>query len=380
LRSQTKTYPSRPRAARVLGAFAATFALSFVVALVAMLLIGCGTEVARRPGASGPDRGLTLVDRGIALVDGGAPQGDLPQSAGDSGVSPKVDMPQTPTPDVGAPSPDSWQPPTPDVGTPKPDQGSPAGDYDYTQHISWTTIAGTGAACNPSQYGTYYCDVMTHTKSPYLGADTLTNVHETQHFMAHEHDSATAAADKFIYYKSGKGARWPEPQLKTQGIVSVIQHQGTTYNTYIAGRPSQALGENIVDEWRAYLTEEIAAIQIAKIKGQGPGSITGLVLGGIEFMYYNAAALTALQSKEPSFLPQNKQAVAVFAMLAEEMKAWTIDQGITPGMFFSLTNNKAKQLLTDLRTAPKNLPIRNTLRSLYGPVWCKRVLDLPASN
>lgn len=364
--------------AQVIGAFA----LSFVIALAATLLLGgCGEELARRPGVSAPDRGLQLIDRGIQLVDGGVPGADATLPVADIMPTPKVDGPAAPSPDLAGPSPDSWQPPPPpDQGAPKPDQGGATGDYDYTQHITWTTIPSTGKPCNPAQYGTYYCDVMTHTKSPYLGADTITNVHETQHFMAHEHDSATAAADKFIYFNNGKGARWPEPQLKTQSIVAYIKHQGTTYNTYIAGRPTQPLGENIVDEWRAYLTEEIAAIQIAKIKGQGPGSISGLVLGGVEFMYYNAAALTALQAQEPSFLSANKQAVAVFAMLAEEMKAWTVDQGITPGMFFSVTNAKAQQLLTDLRTAPQNLAIRNTLRSLYGPVWCKRVLGLPLSN
>lgn len=330
-------------------------------------LLGCGLEQSsRRPGAPGVDRGLVMIDHGISLIDGGVPRPDGSTPQVDQGVTPKVDG-FVPKPDQFVPKVDSF--------VPKPDQFvPPSGDYDYKQHITLVTIPTTSSGCNAAQYGTFYCDVMTHTQSPYLSADTLTNVHETQHFMAHERDGSTAAADKFIYLRNGQGAHFPEPQLKTQDIVSSIQHQGTTYNTYIASRPTQPIGENIVDEWRAYLTEEIAAIQIAKIKGQGAGSVSGLVLGGVEFMYYNAAALHALSTKEPGFLTAQPQAVAIFAMLAEEMKTWTVDQGITPGLFIQFTNDKAKALLNDLRTASKNAGIRSTLKSLYGSVWTQRVL------
>jgi hypothetical protein len=311
-----------------------------------------------------PVRTLTFPDGRLLTIDDGgvAPQADGWQPAPDLVRPPppnKHDLGPSPEPDKGAPPP------------PKPDAGLPPGDYDYTKHIKFHQISGTGKPCNTAVYGQYYCDVMGHTKSPYYGGDTLTNVHESQHFMAHEHDGSTPAADKFIYLRNGKGAFWPEPQLKTQGIYSSIMHKGTTYNTYIAQRPGQAIGENIVDEWRAYLTEEIVAIQMAKIKGQTSG-VSGLVLGGVEFLYYNAAALHALQTKEPGFLKQNPQAVAVFAMLAEEAKAWTIDKGLTPNLF--AFPQKAKQLLGELRTAPQNAHIRNTLKSLYGPKWTSRVL------
>lgn len=320
-------------------------------AVLLCIVAGCDTGPAGR-------RGLNVVDgRLLTLTEGGLPMADSGPSA---------------APDLG-PTPDWSPPPAADSGpAPAPDTGPAPGDYDYTKHITFHTIASTGASCNASQYGTYYCDVLTHTKGPYLQADTLTNIHESQHFMAHENDGATAASDKFIYLGGGKGAFFPEPTLTTQGIWGSIKYQGTTYNTYIAGRPGQLLGENIVDEWRAYLTEEIVAIQMAAISGQK--SVSGLVLGGVEFLYYNAAALHALQTKEPAFLPANPQAVAVFAMLAEEAKSWTIDKGVVPNLFTG--SAKASAMLTELRTGPAQAHIRSTIKSLYGAQWADRVLGI----
>jgi len=327
-------------------------------------LVGCDANVPRRPGSNADLRSLGVVDGGPGpTFDRGlAPATDL-------GLAPRADFASAPRADV------TPAPPRPDSGPivpPRADAGSSAG-YDYRKSITWHSISSSGKSCDAKRYGPYYCDVMGHTKSPYLSSDTMTNVHESQHFMAHENDRATAASDKFIYFRGGKGAFFPEPNLKTSGIVSSITFKGTTYNTYIASRPSQSLGENIVDEWRAYLTEEIAAIEIAAGKGQTSG-INGLVLGGVEYLYYNAAMLHALQTKEPNFLAQYPQAKAVFAMLAEETIAWTVDRGVKKGLFFSLTNAKAQSTLTNLATAASQAHIRGTLRSLYGSAWTSRVL------
>jgi hypothetical protein len=332
-----------------------------LLGLCACLAASAGCDVS--PGGQ-PRPGLQILDgRSLSVVDGGA----WPES----GAGPRLDLDAKPKPKL-----DSGTKPKLDSGTkPKLDSGTkPSGDYDYTKHIKWHTIPSTGKSCNTASYGQFYCDVMTHTKSPYYGSDTLTNVHETQHFMAHENDGTTPASDKFIYFRNGKGAFFPEPTMTTQGIYSSIKLKGTTYNTYIAGRPGQKLGENIVDEWRAYLTEEIAAIQIAKIKGQT--SVSGLVLGGVEFLYYNAAMLHALHTKEPSFLANNPQAKAVFAMMAEETKLWTIDQGVDKGLFFSSTNAKAKATLAEIATGANGAHIRSTIKAIYGPVWAKRVLGI----
>jgi hypothetical protein len=338
---------------------------------VLILLAACDEAPLRRPGLAGADSSrLSVLDGGgLALVDGGPP-GPAPDQhapSGDLGPGLKPDVKPAPKPDQGvAPPP---PPPKPDSGAPPP----PPGDYDFLKHITFTTLPSTGGSCSTAQYGDFYCDVLLHTKTPYLGADTLTNIHETQHFMAHDYDGTTAAADKLIYYKGGKGAFYPEPALTTQGITSSIAKQGTTYSTYIASRPTQPLGENIVDEWRAYLTEEIVAIQLAKLKGQS--SVSGLVIGGVEFLYYNAAALHALSVKEPGFLSANPQAVAIFAMLAEEVKLWTIDQGLTPGLF--AFPQSATAMLAELRTGAGSAPIRATLKSLYGAAWTSRVLGIP---
>ena len=99
-----------------------------------------------------------------------------------------------------------------------------------------------------------------------------------------------------------------------------------------------------------------------------------LVLGGVEFMYYNAAALHALAVEEPSYLNENPQALAIFAMLAEQTKEWTIDQGIEVDLFSSWSNDRAKGELNDFRTSPDNEAIRETLRDLFGASWTNEVL------
>jgi hypothetical protein len=346
---------------------AAALALSLCAALS---LAGCDNinGPTPRPGLSVPDgRSLNILDSGGGSTDGVA----LPPPHQDGSPPPPP-----PKLDGGTPPP----PPKKDSGTPPPppppkDSGPPPlpGDYDYKKHIKWHTISSTGKSCSVASYSAFGCDVMSHTKSPYYGSDIMTQVHETQHFMAHENDGSTPAADKFIYYKNGQGAFFPEPNIKTQDIVASIKFKGTTYNTYIASRPTQKLGENIVDEWRAYLTEEIAAIQLAQAKGQTSG-ISGLVLGGVEYLYYNACMLHALQTKEPSYFQNNPQGKAVFAMLAEETKLWTIDQGVKKNLFFSLTNQKAQSTLNDIATGATQSHLRTTLRSLYGSTWTNRVL------
>ena len=268
------------------------------------------------------------------------------------------------------------------VSNPDADQSSPdidaavdaaPADYNWMDHLQFHTISPTGGNCNEGTYGKHYCDVMGHTKNPYLASDTLTNVHETLHFMLHEHGGATPENDKFIYWREGKGAFFMEPTITTKDIVEYIADEYTTYNTYIQSRPNQVLGENIVDEWCAYLTEEITAIEMAHIQGKTSG-VDGLVVAGIEFMYYNAAALHALAQKEPDYLANNPQSLAIFAMLAEGVKEWTIDQGVEVGIFTSWANERAEKQLEDFRTKPANEPIRQTLRDLYGQAWTSRVM------
>jgi len=246
-------------------------------------------------------------------------------------------------------------------------------DYDWMAHIDFYEIAATGFSCNEAQYGHHYCDVMGHTQDPYLSADLLTNVHETQHFMLHENDGATPEADKFIYWRDGNGAFFLEPETVTSDVVQYISHQYTVYDTYIAERPSQPLGENMFDEWCAYLTEEIVAIQMAHLEGQ-TSNVEGLVVASVEFMYYAAAALHALAVEEPSYLEDNPQALAIYAMLAEGTKEWTIDQGIEVDLFSSWANDRAEGELDDFRNSADNEDIRQTLRDLYSDAWTNRVL------
>ncbi len=236
--------------------------------------------------------------------------------------------------------------------------------FDWQKQIELVNIPSVSRPCDVSRFKRFYCDVMQHTKNPYLGSgDPSTDVHETQHFMLHEH---AKAGSKFIYWQDGKGAYFPEPRSLTRDVTDkIIYKSGMYYKTYIASRPTQVLGENIVDEWRAYLTEEIYGIEAANSQGMGAG--------GVEFLYYNAAALHALSEKEPEYLT-NKQGVAVFAMLAEVAHEWTISRGVEKNFFSGPANQRAQSILALMRTDPAHAPMRDALKKIYGSAWTARVL------
>lgn len=243
-------------------------------------------------------------------------------------------------------------------------QDSPSKDYDWVKNIELVDVPRVSRSCDVTRYKRFYCDVMTHTKKPYLGSgDTATDVHETQHFMAHE---VTRPQSKFIYFEGGKGAFFPEPRTSTGGISDkILFKSGMYYKTYITSRPTQALGENIMDEWRAYITEEISGIE--------RGDSEGLGIGGVEFLYYCAAMIQGLDEKEPGYL-QNKQGIAVFAMLAELVNEWTIKQGIEKDFFSQTSTDRARKILSLLRSDPAHAGMRQTLIRLYGANWTDRVL------
>jgi hypothetical protein len=205
---------------------------------------------------------------------------------------------------------------------------------------------------------------MRYTRNPYLGSgDPATDVHETQHFMLHEQ---ARSGSKFIYWQHGKGAYFPEPKTLTRDIVDkIIFKQGMYYNTYISSRPTQVLGENIVDEWRAYLTEEIYGIEVGNSRGMGAG--------GVEFLYYNAAMISVLAEREPEFLTK-KNGIAIFAMLAEVAQEWSIARGVEKNFFDGIAQQRAQKILELMRQDPAHAPMRETLKKIYGAAWTKRVM------
>ena len=236
--------------------------------------------------------------------------------------------------------------------------------YEWKKEIDLVSIPSTGRSCDTGRYSRFYCEVMEYTRSPYLGSgDAATDVHETQHFMLHEH---TKPGSKFIYWQDGQGAHFPEPSILTRDVADFILFKSGMYHgTYIESRPTQVLGENIVDEWRAYLTEEIFGIE--------RGSSAGMGAGGVEFLYYNAAMMHALSQREPVYL-SNKQGVAVFAMLAEVAQEWTITKGVEQGFFSEDANQRARRILDLMRSDPAHAPMRETLKTIYGAAWTERVL------
>jgi hypothetical protein len=238
--------------------------------------------------------------------------------------------------------------------------------FAWQKEIEMVDVPSTGRACDARRYSRFYCEVMQYTRSPYLGSgDPATDVHETQHFMLHEN---TKPGSKFVYFQDGKGAHFPEPRILTRDVAEFIPFKsGMYYGTYIASRPTQVLGENIVDEWRAYLTEEIFGIE--------RGSSEGMGAGGVEFLYYNAAMMHALAQQEPAYL-SNKQGVAVFAMLAEIAHEWSITKGVEKGFFNSAANQRARKILDLMRNDQAHAPMRESLKKIYGAAWTARVLGI----
>jgi hypothetical protein len=236
--------------------------------------------------------------------------------------------------------------------------------FQWQQQVNLVSIPAMNRPCDETRFKRFYCEVMRYTRSPYLSSgDPATDVHETQHFMLHEQ---ARTGSKFIYWQDGKGVYFPEPKTLTGDIVDkIIFKQGIYFKTYIGSRPSQTLGENIMDEWRAYLTEEIYGIEV--------GNSTGMGAGGVEFLYYNAAMLTALAEREPNYFA-NKSGVAAFAMLAEIAHDWSITRGVEKNFFSGPANQRAQKILELMRNDPDHSSMRETLKNIYGASWTKKVL------
>jgi hypothetical protein len=217
----------------------------------------------------------------------------------------------------------------------------------------------------------HYKDVMTHVKQPYLQGGALTAVHESHHFLLHENDGRTPASDKFVYHKGGKGTFFLEPNTKTAVVEtylpqSIVQN-AKLYNTYIKSRPTQVIGENMVDEWQAYITESIALIEATKAGASIPNdSVEG---GAAEFLYFNATALLALSEKEPGHLTK-PNVKAIFAMLAEKSR-WIYDNLVDLNQ---LQKAHTKEIFDHLQSSPDSEAVRNALKKIYGPTWTARVL------
>ena len=82
--------------------------------------------------------------------------------------------------------------------------------YDWKQDIAFTEIRGGFGENRTRTYGSEsFKDVLDHTRSPYLNNTPMTQVHETYHFLLHEH---TRSGFKFIYHFDGKGAYCLSPQ------------------------------------------------------------------------------------------------------------------------------------------------------------------------
>lgn len=241
--------------------------------------------------------------------------------------------------------------------------------YQWRDHISFITIPRGNFKGNT--YGSkHYKDVMDHTKQPYLQDSPLTIVHETQHFMLHENDGRTPEQDKFIYYQDGQGAFFLEPQLRTKTVAAFIpasMPRTSLFNTYIQSRPEQVLGENIFDEWTAYIAERISLIE-ATIAGVNVSddSVSGATG---EFFLYATAAMTALLEREPQHL-EHKNTKAIFAMHAERTR-WIHDESIRLNL---PRHERIKGYFAYLRSHPDAAKMRSALKTIYGQAWTEAII------
>jgi len=243
-------------------------------------------------------------------------------------------------------------------------------DYDWEKHINFVDVAPSKFSGN-TYTSEHYKDVMSHVQRPYLQDSALTIVHESHHFLLHEQDGKTAARDKFVYHKQGKGAYYLEPNLKTlavdQSLPSAIVSKGKLYKTYIKSRPNQEIGENMVDEWQAYIAENISLIEATK---NGTNITNDSVEGAsTEFLYYNATAMMRLAKDEPAHL-EKENTKAIFAMLAEKTR-WIHDNMKDMNQ---LSTSHSQEIFDHLQSNEESKEIREALKKIYGAGWTKRVL------
>ena len=84
-----------------------------------------------------------------------------------------------------------------------------------------------------------------------------------------------------------------------------IKSKGKIYNTYVKNRLGQEIGENIVDEWGAYVVEANTLIETVE-NGQRMTN-DGVEGASMEAAYYNAAAVHAIYKNDPSFFEKRMQ-------------------------------------------------------------------------
>jgi len=247
------------------------------------------------------------------------------------------------------------------------------GSYDWKSEIEFVSVAARAYTGNTHGSATFK-DIISHTKNPYhMNDGVLTGIHETAHFLLHEVRGRQGT--KFIYYKDGQGAFLPEPKTLTGRIVphlpsNILSEQTismSVHDLYISRRLNQPLGENIFDEWLAYIVETKTLVEstIAKTPVKND-SVDG---ASVQFLYYCAVAMHTVWTEEKALFNQ-KNFKAIFAMLAEEASA-THQQliGLT-----SIRSDRAKRLMEHLRTAPSSQGIRDSLKAIYGADWTQRVL------
>jgi hypothetical protein len=249
-------------------------------------------------------------------------------------------------------------------------------DYNWQDEIQWTTLPFYD--WNSTDYGsTHYREVMSHSNDRFLSDSPSTNAHETKHGLSHEMRQATSAEDEFIYFAGDKGAYFVEPQMHARFIKyylpsRVKEMARGRYQLYLEQQVEKYWSNvgNQFDEWNAYLTTSKVALEMYQAQ-TWPGTRQDVADGSMDFLYFCSAALVALNEREPEYLKQNRQFLAIYAMLAEETMIL-----VTQLNNIDLFNRfHSKPLLEHFLYSFDNSESRELLKKIYGASWTKRVFN-----
>jgi hypothetical protein len=254
---------------------------------------------------------------------------------------------------------------------------SQTGDYDWKAFAKLSDVPTYPFSGN--DYGSeFYRDIMNHTapRDRYLTDVSSTQAHESLHGMHAAMRNITRDKDAFFYYQGGKGIYVIEPKENSSDIKNHIgasfkQLAPTRYKTYLIDQVvSWTNTLYIFDEWSAYIATTRSAVESYRAGKWNPAGNSDPVEGLADFMYFCSAAILSIKNVDPSYLAQNTQFKAAYAMIMEESVKW-VNEAKKESIW---QNSKAWAKVQNLQTASDAAQVRAAVKDLMGAAWTQRVL------
>ncbi len=320
----------------------------FVCTFLMMTVVGCGNQDLDTKKRNPSDPSPANYD-----VDGQSPNDKSPTNNDTSNDDTPNDR-TTPTPE---PTPE----PTPPTNA----------KFDWRQVIKLDKIPTYAFSGNSFGSATYR-DIMEHTPASqrFLTSGRSTQAHESQHGLVSVMRNATRVDDGFFYFEAGTGAYVLQPKKVMAKVKDYVgarfkQEARDRYDLYLVKQATswpEVL--YLFDEWNAYVATARTSIELVQA-GQWDNENSDPFDGLADFLYFCSAAVVTLHDLDPTFIEQNIQFKATYAMLVEQSQK-LISEGTKINLF---KNSVSLRRVEMLKRDDESARIRKTLEAYMGREW-----------